>query len=320
MKIFSIFKFSLFIFCLIFQTIAVSQTVSSSAASVWAWEVKGKFKTVYLVGELHGFVGPASLRINHELGENIYKKSSAVWIEVPQNTEDKTLPATNLKNRIKTDTWLQTTRLVEQAVYKLSTSNAEKKVKLYKEFITAVDMRDPLGAFFDLLTLQSLKAKTQIPMQLMPQLGLKAYLRRTQKDTTSIKFLNIEAETSVAENWRRHCGDDESDHIVKVGLAYLENTLIPYDQPIQEAFLQPGSDLDSVMQVHMRGEIGDVLTKCTINPRNLEWLPKLINALETDGPPVSFLVGLGHLWGEDGLIALLKKQGYTDIKRIYSVD
>ena len=30
-----------------------------------------------------------------------------------------------------------------------------------------------------------------------------------------------------------------------------------------------------------------------------------------DQKPVFFAVGAGHLWGENGLISLLRKEGYT---------
>jgi uncharacterized protein len=63
-----------------------------------------------------------------------------------------------------------------------------------------------------------------------------------------------------------------------------------------------------------------LLKKCNINPRNRKWLPKIIKALSTDGPQVTFIVGIGHIGGDEGLINLLKKQGFNKIKRIYSVD
>ncbi len=46
-----------------------------------------------------------------------------------------------------------------------------------------------------------------------------------------------------------------------------------------------------------------------IDKRNLKWMEKLPVLMETS--PVFVAVGAGHLVGENGLVSLLRKQGYT---------
>ncbi|MDR1551893.1 MAG: TraB/GumN family protein [Prevotellaceae bacterium] len=49
--------------------------------------------------------------------------------------------------------------------------------------------------------------------------------------------------------------------------------------------------------------------KAMFTDRNRKWLPKIKKYLEDDN--IEFvLVGAAHLWGDDGLIAMLKKEGY----------
>ena len=290
------------------------------APSVWVWEVTGKIRPIYLMGELHGFQGPATLKIDHSLGEKIYSKSGEIWIEPVQSMEDKTLPITNLENRIAPETWSRVTRLIRESINALSTSSAEKKVDLTNKFFYEINLRDPMSALVDLKALQFLKERVRDPLKNLPQLGLNAHLKRNRSSIDSVKILDIEKTTSLAESWRNSCTDVEADYLIGAGLDDLEFLPISYELRIQKAFLQHPSDLDNLLQVHMNEKIGNLISKCAITPRNYQWLPSLIKALEGDGPPVTFLVGIGHLWGDEGLITLIKKQGYTNIKRIYSVE
>lgn len=46
-----------------------------------------------------------------------------------------------------------------------------------------------------------------------------------------------------------------------------------------------------------------------IDERNIKWAPRMIDMM--DQKSVFFAVGAGHLWGDNGVINLLKKEGYT---------
>lgn len=46
-----------------------------------------------------------------------------------------------------------------------------------------------------------------------------------------------------------------------------------------------------------------------IDDRNIKWVPRMIEMM--DQKAMFFAVGAGHLWGENGVIGLLKKEGYT---------
>ena len=51
-------------------------------------------------------------------------------------------------------------------------------------------------------------------------------------------------------------------------------------------------------------DMGDFLDK-----RNKKWIERIVDRM--DQRSVFFAVGVGHLWGEKGLIALLRREGYT---------
>lgn len=46
-----------------------------------------------------------------------------------------------------------------------------------------------------------------------------------------------------------------------------------------------------------------------IDERNIKWVPRMIEMM--DQKSVFFAVGAGHLWGDNGVISLLSKEGYT---------
>lgn len=48
-----------------------------------------------------------------------------------------------------------------------------------------------------------------------------------------------------------------------------------------------------------------------IDERNMKWVPRIIEMM--DQRSMFFAVGAGHLWGENGVINLLRKEGYTVI-------
>ena len=45
-----------------------------------------------------------------------------------------------------------------------------------------------------------------------------------------------------------------------------------------------------------------------IDERNIKWVPRMVDMM--DQKSVFFAVGAGHLWGDNGVINLLKKEGY----------
>jgi uncharacterized protein YbaP (TraB family) len=56
---------------------------------------------------------------------------------------------------------------------------------------------------------------------------------------------------------------------------------------------------------YMTGELDDIM----LGNRNKNWIPKIIEASKKES--TFYAVGAGHLTGQDGVISLLRKAGYT---------
>lgn len=66
-------------------------------------------------------------------------------------------------------------------------------------------------------------------------------------------------------------------------------------------------DLNGMGAMFSDESLGDM--DILLNNRNRNWIPVMIDYMKTD--PVFFAVGAGHLVGEQGVIALLRKEGFT---------
>ena len=55
-------------------------------------------------------------------------------------------------------------------------------------------------------------------------------------------------------------------------------------------------------------ELDDNMT-AFVDERNIKWIPRMVDMM--DQKSMFFAVGAGHLWGENGIINLLRKEGYA---------
>ena len=78
------------------------------------------------------------------------------------------------------------------------------------------------------------------------------------------------------------------------------STLFPYTTLFRSAILLSNPDIIGSESVY------DALLK----DRNQDWTPKIIDMLETPGTRL-IAVGAGHLAGDDSVISMLRKEGYT---------
>lgn len=67
-------------------------------------------------------------------------------------------------------------------------------------------------------------------------------------------------------------------------------------------------DIDSVYRFMQTAGMDEDFTTTMITRRNEKWIPLMQKAMADQ--PVFFAVGAGHLGGTEGVISLLRKQGY----------
>lgn len=102
----------------------------------------------------------------------------------------------------------------------------------------------------------------------------------------------------------------------------LRKSLYNIDQKdsLSELFLKlpqiyRSQELDKIQQILQAATVGSVdeadLLKSLLGDRNKRWVEKIIAFNQAGKGSGFYAVGAGHLPGEDGLIALLREQGYT---------
>lgn len=67
-------------------------------------------------------------------------------------------------------------------------------------------------------------------------------------------------------------------------------------------------NMDCLLKTDNIFHIGGTVSKILIDNRNLRWITPLVQNIENKS--VIIAVGLGHLFGKNGLINLLREQGY----------
>lgn len=93
----------------------------------------------------------------------------------------------------------------------------------------------------------------------------------------------------------------------------LQKMVMRFDS-VQQAFTQltevyKKKHIDSLYHFMRGSGMDDAFKTALLSERNLRWIPR-IKAIATKQPSF-FAVGAGHLGGDQGVIALLRKEGYT---------
>jgi uncharacterized protein YbaP (TraB family) len=290
----------------------------SSFESVWAWEVLGTQRKVYLLGELHDF-GSETLSISHKLGSDICKTSSEVWTESQQKNLDPIGNKIKLALLLNADTFNQVRRDVEKVISQTSNRSVKGKDELLDQVVSDFETSDPIAAYATFGTISSFKVFKQYPRYK----SYEGFIRTARRyiGTNATNIFSIESETAVADTWWKNCSTtSQVEKIVQLGLKKLNadaTHAYAYTNEIQKIFAGKNSELKDIDNFLLKQEEEALLSQCSIAPRNKSWLPKILESLSSPGAPITFVVGIGHLGGKEGLIAMLKEAGYTNIKRIY---
>jgi uncharacterized protein YbaP (TraB family) len=313
-------KFNL-ILSMVIMTLSVFSAKAQELAKipVWAWKVTGGERDVYLLAELHDISGNFGLKVDYQMGEKIVQLSSEVWVESPQDSISGIESYPQLSKVLKDSTWRNVLKVAHDSIQIIAAnSNAIKRDALEKDLVDSLNNSHPLEAYNSLSILQNLLHRKAFPLQRLPYVGLRKYLT-DKKNENTLKFMEIEDKQAVARAWLKNCEFKDTESLINSALRGIENNYFRMDE-IQTIFLTRSSDLGQLEAVIASEESGQVLKKCTINPRNAAWLPFIKKAASTPGKPVTFLLGLEHFPGDQGLIQMLREEGYSDIKRIYNLE
>ncbi len=135
------------------------------------------------------------------------------------------------------------------------------------------------------------------------------FLKKAKASSKKVVGLeSAEAQIQVLENM----GKGQENELILSSIKELQSTPRAI-KGIKSAWRNGNlKELENIGIQSMQSEFPQ-LRKNLLTSRNQAWLPKIKAQLETSEKAL-ILVGALHLAGDDGLIALLKKQGYTVVQ------
>lgn len=316
-------KIVLLALCFLLASFSHAKDQNQKVPAVWAWKISSEKRTIYLLGELHSFSRLENKIIDYQLGNDIYLLSNEIWTEFDGTIDGEKNPSNPLSTLLSPSTWSRLKKEIRESINKLSAKKGEKTDQFIENFIQKISQSDAYNAYFSIGVLVSTTLNVNNP-DFYSQLGFGNNLKKEEKLSFEKKHFQIENSTTATDAWTKHCSSkDKAEALINAALDDLDAAKTEYSNVssrMQDAFLRSGTTLDDLINVYLETTDGKILHECNITPRNYYWLPKLKQRLETKGDPITFLVGIGHIGGSEGLISLLRKEGYTDIKRIYAVE
>ena len=105
MNVLNLYLLLFFISLSSFSNLVAAQELQKPIPAAWVWEITGKSRVVYLVGEMHTFIGSPSPVIDYDLGVNIYDLASSVWVETDKARSLTQKNSRTLSSQVGSTTW-----------------------------------------------------------------------------------------------------------------------------------------------------------------------------------------------------------------------
>lgn len=302
----------------------VTESTVTKIPAAWVWEIKTEERTIYLLGEMHAFLNIQSEAIDFELGKKIYEKTIATYTEQQTFGINSPYFTKKLSAHLGSVMWqklgdLLTTQLLSRI--KKSDEIQFYKIQLMNELddSTVATAEANIRKFASIAS--ALKTKTKLDMKK----GLTYRLYDIDKNNTKMKLISLEDAYALDTSWHDACNTDE------LAQEYIGLTMPTFDYSIfsitdklmnfQNLYATKFIDLDKVHSYWANNfPESKLFSKCNISPRNKIWFKTLSKLMHERGEPISVVVGLMHIGGDEGLLEMFKKNGATSIRRIYSLN
>jgi TraB/PrgY/gumN family len=308
-----------FIFYLLIMAFSVSKV--EAAPSVSAWRITNGQSQILILGEMHDFDLMAGQTIDHSLGYAALSWSNQLWTE---NVEPDT--ATHdfkNSNRMSADSWSKVSSVVTQNLSEILRNRSEEdRNNTVKKILNMIDKSEPTDGYQSLALIATpiYRKSLKIKVNRVTGFGKTIEVSELYKK----KIFRLEASDVNRTVWQKNC--DSGEYVEKVfikALSYFEAK--SYDSSsvylLSQVVLKfNNSLLETDLTPPIRDFELDAITKCNVIPRNKIWFPQIEKSLNTAGSMHVFSVGLSHVLGDQGLLEMLRKAGYTDIKRIGKID
>jgi TraB/PrgY/gumN family len=291
--------------------------------SVWLWRVDTPQRQIYIAGDWHDHQLTANEKLSHRLAYSAYGSSSFVLLE---SIGTKRFSDNPLKSRLKPSTWeALATAVRESMAEKLRTIknlSAEQQAIPPDDFVEFVNrVPDSLLPYdvFSMLLPPPGAEREQLRME-------PGFLRKISQESPNINpeklgFLEMPSASYTA--WSENCGQpSDLESLVREILTETDQNAQGSVRAVQEViaeFRSYSGTSESMNRRMQNTSLWKTLNKCSVLPRNLEWMKTIKAQLGNDRQPLMVVAGISHVVGETGLLSLLCKEGYCQSQRIQEV-
>ena len=257
------------------------------------WTVESKGSVTYLGGTCH-VLRPSDYPLPTEF-EHAYANSTLIAFETDLNQlNDPQTLQTMIRNGLYGDG-----RTLETELSATAYGDLKKYCEKMGVPISVVNGMKPWMALLNLLTLELRKLGVS-------EKGVDAFFhKRAEADGKMIGMLES-VDTHMA--FISAMGEGYENAFMRFSLRDLEKTGDIIDQLITVWRKGDAKRLESLFSDQMKRECPDLYDLVLVQ-RNRHWMDQINQYVRTPEKEL-VLVGVAHLVGEDGLIALLKKRGY----------
>jgi uncharacterized protein YbaP (TraB family) len=258
------------------------------------WKVQSKQGAIYVLGSIH-YLRQENYPLKQSI-QDVFGKSQTLVLEIdPTNaTPERMQQVMREKARYEDGSFLQ------QHVSPETLKSVERRTR---ELGIDIAQMAPFKPWFVAISLMSLKLQK---MGFDPNYGVDRFLaEQAKRGGKTVRGLEtLELQFGLLEQ----LSASEQDSMLRQTLNELDLLNNGVDQLVKSWLSGDAAAVENLLLAGMK-ENPELYRKVVID-RNRRWLPVLINMIE-QREAVLVVVGAAHLVGQDGLIELLKQQGYT---------
>jgi hypothetical protein len=288
--------------------------------SVWLWEVKTKRSVIYIAGETHDHKLLPSELLSHELANAAYAPAATVFFE---GVSTKRLNDALLSERVSPPTWGRLDAAIRKSV--MEKEHLARSLGKTAPSVVATDVINFINRWPDFILAYDLY-NLLLPIsrdanQYRNEVGFLRWTETQYKNSAGyLKRSVLETPNNAAMKWSVNCGEPSDtqfliDRILKSTVADAAETQ-ELEQKIHLEFKDINGTSDALALLYEAHPLWEIVDKCNIKPRNVEWMQLIKPAIEKSDKPIMVVAGIGHIIGNSGLLALLCSDGYCSSRRI----
>ncbi|HWY92853.1 MAG TPA: TraB/GumN family protein [Chthoniobacterales bacterium] len=261
------------------------------------WKLRGDHNTIYLLGSIHVLSQkcyPLKAALNRA-----FEDSSRIVFEIDLNR----FTTTRLRREFRRTAFYPTGQSLSKKVSPETVELLKLVLPVYGLTLKKVERLKPW------FLAEWLSSRTLEMAGFSETLGVDVYFFRKARSTGK-PVLGLETIRDQAEIFD-HFSDEENERYLIGTLA----TLATYPASIGRLVTAwQNGDVRLLDQILNQDQHADPVThKALFSDRNTKWLPQ-IEAIAHKNENYLVIVGAGHLVGDDGVVAQLRRNGYTVVQ------